>query len=95
MILTNPKLGAQDLDIPSDRWRFRLRLNADFKLEGNFFGGVQLATSDNRTADSKNATYTGGYDNYAIYISRAFMLIPDRTGYLFAVNSEPIVHQRT
>jgi hypothetical protein len=37
MILTNPKLGAQDIDIPRDRWRFRLRLNADFKLEGNFF----------------------------------------------------------
>ena len=24
-------------------------------------------------ADSKNATYTGGYDLYGIYISRAFM----------------------
>ena len=43
------------------------------KLEGNFFGAVQLSTSDNRTADSKNATYTGGYDNYSIYLSRAFM----------------------
>jgi hypothetical protein len=73
MILTNPKLGPQDVDIPRDRWRFRLRLNADFLLEDNFFGGVQLATSDNRGADTKNATYTGGYDNYNIYLSRAFM----------------------
>ena len=73
MILTNPLLGPQDRSIPRDRWRFRLRLTADFKLAGNFFGGVQLATSDNRTADSKNTTYTGGYDNYGIYISRAFM----------------------
>ncbi len=32
MILTNPKLGAQDPNIQRDRWRFRLRLNADFKL---------------------------------------------------------------
>src|SRR5579863_9646615 len=73
MILTNPKLGPQDVDIPRDRWRFRLRLNADFLLEDTFFGGVQLATSDNRGADTKNATYTGGYDNYNIYLSRAFM----------------------
>src|ERR1700686_786012 len=73
MILTNPKLGPQDVHIPRERWRFRLRLNADFKLAGNFFGGVQLTTSDNRAADSRNATYTGGYDLYSIYISRAFM----------------------
>jgi hypothetical protein len=73
MLLTNRKLGAQDPHIQRDRWRFRLRLNADFKLAENFFGGVQLATSDNRAADTKNATYTGGYDLYNIYISRAFL----------------------
>src|SRR5271157_3532282 len=73
MILSNPKLGPQDSNINRDRWRFRLRLTADFKLQGNFFGGVMLSTSDNRASDTKNATYTGGYDNYGIYISRAFM----------------------
>jgi Putative porin len=73
MILTNPKLGPVDQVVPRDRWRFRLRLTADFKLKGNFFGGVMLSTSDNRTTDTKNATYTGGYDNYGIWISRAFM----------------------
>jgi hypothetical protein len=73
LILTNPKLGPQDVNIPRDRWRFRLRLNADLILQENFFAGVQLATSDNRAADTKNATYTGGFDNYNIYITRAFM----------------------
>src|ERR1700733_12774712 len=73
MILTNPRLGSQDKVIPRDRWRFRLRLSADFKLDQNFFGGVQLGTSDNRASDTKNATYTGGYDNYNIFITRAFM----------------------
>jgi hypothetical protein len=73
MVLTNPALKNQDINIPRDRWRFRLRLNIDFKLTGNFFGGVQLTTSDNRNGDTGNATYTGGYDNYNIYISRAFM----------------------
>jgi hypothetical protein len=46
---------------------------SDFKLQGNFFGGVMLSTDDNRAADTKNATYTGGYDAYSIYITRAFM----------------------
>jgi hypothetical protein len=73
MVLTNPALKNQDTNIPRDRWRFRLRLNIDFKLKGDFFGGVQLTTSDNRNGDTGNATYTGGYDNYGIFISRAFM----------------------
>jgi hypothetical protein len=73
MILTNPRLGPVDRVIPRDRWRFRLRLAADFKLKGNFFGGVMLSTSDNRASDTKNATYTGGYDLYSIYIARAFL----------------------
>ena len=73
MILTNPKLGPQDVNIPRDRSRFRLRLTADFKLQGNFFGGVMLATGDNRSTDTKNVTVTGGYDNYNIALARAFM----------------------
>ena len=31
MILTNPLLGPQDRHINRDRWRFRLRLSADFQ----------------------------------------------------------------
>jgi hypothetical protein len=69
----NPLTGPQDIHIQRNRWRFRLRLNADFELAANFFGGVQLATSDNRSADTKNATYTGGYDHYGIWVSRAFL----------------------
>jgi hypothetical protein len=71
-----------------DRWRFRLRLNADFKLEGNFFGGVQLSTSDNRDAVTGNATFTGGYDNYNIYISRAFMGWAPMDGLTFVVGRQ-------
>src|SRR5580704_4429762 len=89
MILTNPLLGAQDRNIQRDRWRFRLRLSADFKLEGNFFGGVQLGTSDNRASDTKNATYTGGYDNYNIYITRAFMGWNPMPGLTFIAGKQP------
>ena len=66
-------LHQYDSHIQQNRFRFRLRLNADFKLAGGFFGGVQLSTSDNRDAATQNATYTGGYDYYNVYISRAFM----------------------
>src|ERR1700724_1188775 len=90
MILTNPKLGPQDVNIPRERWRFRLRLIADFKLAGNFFGGVQLTTSDNRAADSRNATYTGGYDLYSIYISRAFMGWNPLPGLTFIAGKQPM-----
>jgi hypothetical protein len=53
------------------RWRFRLRLNADFKLADNWFGGVQLQTS--QAADSGNQTFENGFSNYEIFISRAFV----------------------
>jgi hypothetical protein len=53
------------------RWRFRLRLNAEIKFDGGFFGGFSLTT--NNFADTNNQTYTGGFQNYGIYISKAFL----------------------
>ena len=55
----------------NSRWRFRLRLNADFKLAGNWFGGVQIQT--NKASDSGNQTFDGGFQNYGIFVSRAFV----------------------
>lgn len=55
----------------SSRERFRLRLFADYKLSNNFFAGVALQTT--QAADSGNQTYTEGFDNYSIYIWRAFV----------------------
>jgi hypothetical protein len=77
-----------DPHIQRDRWRFRLRLFADFKLQGNFFGGVMLSTSDNRASDTKNATFTGGYDNYNIYITRAFLGWAPSPGTTFIVGKQ-------
>jgi hypothetical protein len=68
-----PGATTYDVHQQRNRLRFRLRLNADFLLSDSFFGGVQLTTSDNRDAASENATYTSGFDNYNIYISRAFI----------------------
>jgi Putative porin len=53
------------------RWRFRLRLNAELKFDNGFFGGFSLTT--NNAADSGNQTYTGGFQNYSIFISKAFL----------------------
>jgi hypothetical protein len=68
-----PNNRAFDRNIQSNRFRFRLRLNLDAVLADNFFVGVQLSTADNRDAASQNATFTSGYDQYNIYLSRAFL----------------------
>jgi hypothetical protein len=72
----------------SNGFRSRLRLDADFKLTGNFFGGVQLTTSDNRGGTTTNATYTSGFDNYNIYISRAFMGWAPIDGLTFVIGKQ-------
>jgi hypothetical protein len=53
------------------RWRFRLRLNAELKFDGGFFAGFSLTT--NNFVDSGNQTYSGGFQNYGIYINKAFL----------------------
>ncbi len=53
-----------------NRYRFRLRIGADVQLGDQFFAGVTLATG--QPADSNSVTYTEGYDNYSIYIDKAF-----------------------
>ncbi len=53
------------------RWRYRLRLGADVALGENWFAGFQLQTGQN--ADSGNQTFSNGFDNDGIFISKAFM----------------------
>jgi len=53
-----------------DRFRFRLRIGTDVQLGDQFFASVVLATGPQ--ADSNNQTFTEGYDNYNIYIDKAF-----------------------
>jgi hypothetical protein len=68
--LTNEQGGEANVSQRS-RWRFRLRLNADFKLGENVFGGVELQT--NQASDSANQSFENGFDDYNIYISRAYL----------------------
>ena len=65
-ILDSPPQVTDD----RSRYRFRLRIGADVQLGDQFFAGVTLATG--QAADSNNQTYTEGYDNYNIYIDKAF-----------------------
>ncbi|HWL51460.1 MAG TPA: putative porin [Chthoniobacteraceae bacterium] len=53
------------------RWRFRLRVAADFKLGDDWFAGIGLQTGQN--ADSGFQTYSGGFENYGVYLHRAFV----------------------
>ncbi|MEO7934528.1 MAG: putative porin [Chthoniobacterales bacterium] len=52
-------------------FRYRLRLNADFKLTNNFFGGVQIETG--QAADGANETVQPAYTDSAIFINRLFL----------------------
>src|ERR1700757_3198582 len=53
------------------RWRFKLFLNAEMKFDAGFFGGVSLTTTN--FADTNFQTYTGGFQNYSIYLREAFL----------------------
>ncbi|MHA3775347.1 putative porin [Verrucomicrobiota bacterium sgz303538] len=69
------RIGFDDDRSPSgsqrSRWRFRLRLNADFKLGENIFGGVELQTGI--ASDSANQTFENGFSDYPIFISKAYL----------------------
>ena len=65
-VIDTPALATTD----RNRFRFRLRIGADVQLGDQFFAGVTLATG--QPADSNNQTYTEGYDNYSIYVDKAF-----------------------
>lgn len=58
--------GTQD-----SRFRFRLRLNADYQFTDNLFAGVELQT--NQANDSANQNFENGFNDYDIFISRAYM----------------------
>lgn len=68
--LTRAQGGGNNVS-QQNRWRFRLRLDAEFKLGENVFGGVELSTQE--AADSGNQTYQDGFNKYGIYISKAYM----------------------
>lgn len=53
------------------RWRFRLRLGAEIQLGEHWFGGVELSTA--QASDTGNQTFENGFDDYNIYISKAFL----------------------
>lgn len=68
---TDAALGASPVTNQRSRERFRLRVGADVQATDTVFGGFGLATG--QAADSNNETYTSGFDNYNIYINKAFI----------------------
>jgi hypothetical protein len=68
----------RQLQVPSanhvdqrSRHRFRLRLNADVNLVDGFYAGFGLESGP--TADSGNQTFENGFDDYGIFISKAYL----------------------
>jgi hypothetical protein len=58
--------GAQQ-----SRWRFRLRLGAEITLTDQWSAGFELSTQ--KASDSGNQTFENGFDDYDIFISKAFL----------------------
>lgn len=67
---TQPQINDGSNVSQTSRLRYRLRLNADAQLGQDWFAGVQLQTG--QTSDSGNQTYSSGFNNDPIFISRAF-----------------------
>ncbi len=57
--------------IEQDRFRYRLRLNADVLLGPHLFAGVQLQSA--QTSDSGFQGYSSAFNNDGIFISKAFL----------------------
>ena len=53
------------------RWRFRLRVGAEIKLSDEWFAGVELSTL--AASDSGNQTFENGFDDYPIFLSKAYL----------------------
>ena len=68
---TQPQVPDGSNVSQQSRWRYRLRLNADWQLGNDWFAGVQLQT--NQANDSGNQTFSNGFNNDSIFISRAFL----------------------
>jgi len=74
-----PQTAASSNVQQRSRYRLRLRINGDYQLNDNFFAGFGLQTenkpdSGNQTmADTGTATPGGGFQNYNIYVSKAFI----------------------
>ena len=71
-----PAAGNED---HRTRYRLRLRVNADYKLADDFFAGFGLQTTQNNDSgnqtmgDSTGSNAGGTYQNYSVFISKAFI----------------------
>ena len=61
--------GTNDNQV--SRYRFRLRLNSEAKLGRDWFAGFSLGTGPQ--SDSEEQTFENGFDDYNIYITKAFV----------------------
>ena len=55
----------------SSRWRLRLRVGAEITLTDQWSAGFELST--NAASDSGNQTFENGFDDYGVFISKAFV----------------------
>jgi polyhydroxyalkanoate synthesis regulator phasin len=63
--------GSAPVSNETSRQRFRFRFNGDFLLQKGWSAGFALETA--QASDSGNQTFTGGGDDYGIFLTRAYV----------------------
>ena len=58
-------------EIPQSRYRWRLRMNLNYKFSDNWFAGIGIQAQAG--ADSTHQTYGEGFDNSSFYLNLAYL----------------------
>lgn len=69
------------------RWRFRLRIGAEIALTDQWSAGFELGTA--QPSDSGNQTFENGFDDYDIFINRAYIRWDPNKAFTFVGGKMP------
>ena len=78
--------GAAAVSNETSRQRYRFRFNGDMILQKGWTAGFALETA--QASDSGNQTFTGGADDYGIFLSRAYVGWQPNLNWTFVIGKQ-------
>jgi polyhydroxyalkanoate synthesis regulator phasin len=78
--------GGAPVSNETSRQRLRFRFNGDFLLQKGWNAGFALETT--QASDSGNQTFTGGADDYGIFLTRAYIGWQPNLNWSFAIGKQ-------
>ena len=78
--------GGAPVSNETSRQRLRFRFNGDFLLQKGWNAGFALETT--QASDSGNQTFTGGADDYGIFLTRAYIGWQPNLNWTFAFGKQ-------